>query len=257
MTKKPTLVELKENIKTILSAGLLAVAIRTLILEPYHIPSESMVPTLLVGDYLFVNKNAYGYSRYSLPFGPPLFKGRFFFRQPNRGDIVVFQGTYDDRKYIKRLIGLPGDHVKLENGIFHVNGTPLKMTQNGTYMATKLPRQEENNTFVEVPKFLRIFPNGKEHEMIKYFEFGSARMDNMPLGLTEYVVPEGHYFVSGDNMDNSGDSRDLSMMGYIPEENLIGRADLLFYSTNGYAKWWQFWRWPLTVRYERLFHFLK
>lgn len=260
MMKKPTLQEIKENIKTIISAGLFALAIRTLLLEPYHIPSESMVPTLLVGDYLFVNKNAYGYSRYALPFGPPIFKGRFFFRQPKRGDIVVFQGTYDDRKYIKRLIGLPGDHVKLENGIFTVNGVPLKMVENGAYNASKLPRRENQEggiDTIEVPKFLRTFPEGKVHEMIKYFAFGSARMDNMPAGISEYNVPEGHYFLSGDNIDNSADSRDLNMMGYVPEEHLIGRAEFLFFSTDGTAKWWQFWRWLSAVRYERICTFLK
>lgn len=264
MIKKPTLNDVKDNIKTILSAGFFALVIRTLIVEPYHIPSESMVPTLLVGDYLFVNKNAYGYSRYALPFGPPIFKGRFFFRQPKRGDIVVFQGTYDDRKYIKRLIGLPGDRIQLENGIFTVNGNALKMVDNGTYKATDLRRRREEEhlrqyqkTVIEVPKFLRHFSEGKTHEMIKYFPFGSAHMDNIPGGIEEYIVPEGHYFVAGDNMDNSDDSRNLSRMGYIPEENLIGRAEFLFFSTNEYAHWWEFWRWLGTLRYERLFTFLQ
>lgn len=250
LLKKLNFKEVKEFFKTIFIAGGLAVLIRTFGLEPYHIPSESMVPTLLVGDFLFVNKYAYGYSRYAFPFGIKFFEGRIFASQPKQGDVVVFHGTRDDRNYVKRLIGLPGDRIQLRKGRVYVNGELLKWEEVGRYQA-----YNRHGSYMDVPLFKETLSNG-DHPVIKYYEFGEATYDNMPDGLTEYIVPEGHYMVMGDNRDNSLDSRSFQEgLGYIPDEHLIGRADFIFFSTE--AKWWQFWKWVSGIRFKRLMSFIR
>jgi signal peptidase I len=205
-----------------------------------------MVPTLLVGDYLFVSKFSYGYSRYSLPLGLPLFSGRIFFHSPERGDVVVFKlPTDNSTDYIKRVIGLPGDHIQMKNGILFINGQPCPRRRIEDYLY-----QEGHGGVVPLAQYIETLPNGVQHRIIKI-------SDNQPLDNTqEYVVPSGDYFMMGDNRDNSMDSRVLSAVGYVPTENLIGKAQFIFFSTDGSAPLWppEFWRWPFAIRYGRLFH---
>jgi signal peptidase I len=197
-----------DTLKTVIYAILIAVVVRTFAYEPFNIPSGSMIPTLLVGDYLFVSKLSYGYSRHSLPFSLPLISGRLFAAAPERGDVAVFKLPADNKTdYIKRMIGLPGDRIQVRAGILHINGTPVKRRRIGDLI------------------------------------------HNTPV----YVVPKGHYFAMGDNRDGSLDSRVLNHVGYIPAENLVGRADILFFSTNGTARVWEFWKWPTATRFSRIF----
>jgi signal peptidase I len=230
----------RETIKTVLYAVVIALIVRTLAYEPFNIPSTSMVPTLLVGDYLFVSKYAYGYSRHSLPVSLPLLRGRLFFSQPERGDIAVFKLPRDDKTdYIKRIIGLPGDRIQLAQGVLHVNGEPVERRRIEDYLADDGRRG--------AAQYIETLPNGRSHRIVEMSDFG--RLDNTGI----YTVPEGYYFAMGDNRDNSLDSRVLSEVGYIPAENLVGRAEFLFFSHNGSARLWQIWRWPLAVRYGRMF----
>jgi signal peptidase I len=233
-----------DTVKTIVYAVLIAVVVRTVAYEPFNIPSGSMVPTLLVGDYLFVSKFSYGYSRYSLPFGLPLFSGRIFFRSPVRGDVAVFKLPTDTSvDYIKRLIGLPGDSIQMQHGILYINGKPCPRQRIQDYLY-----REPNGTVIPLAQYIETLPNGREHPIIKLG-------DNGPLDNTQvYHVPPDDYFAMGDNRDNSQDSRVLSAVGYIPGENLIGRAQFIFFSTDGTARWWEIWKWPFAIRWERLFH---
>jgi signal peptidase I len=232
-----------DTVKTIVYAVLIALVVRTVAYEPFNIPSGSMVPTLLVGDYLFVSKFSFGYSRYSLPFGLPLFSGRLFFHSPERGDVVVFKlPTDNSTDYIKRVIGLPGDHIQMRNGILYINGqqVPRKRIEDYLY-------QEGPGGVIPLAQYIETLPNGVQHRIIEM-------SDNGPLDNTqEYVVPPGDYFMMGDNRDNSQDSRVLSAVGYVPAENLIGRAQFIFFSTDGSARLWEIWKWPFAIRYGRLF----
>ena len=232
-----------ETLKTIVYAIIIAFFIRTFFYEPFSIPSASMVPTLLVGDYLFVSKFSYGYSRYSLPFGLPLFSGRIFFHPPHRGDVVVFKLPRDPSiDFIKRVVGLPGDTIQMKDGILNINGKPVKRERLAPYF------YDENGHVSTYIHYIETLPNGYRHDII---EIG----DNQPLDNTGvFHVPPGTYFMMGDNRDNSADSRDPdSGVGYVPAENLVGRAQFIFFSTNGSAHWWQGWKWPFTIRYSRLF----
>jgi signal peptidase I len=234
---------LGETIKTIVYAVIIALFIRTFFYEPFSIPSASMVPTLLVGDYLFVSKFSYGYSRYSLPFGLPLLSGRVFFREPHRGDVAVFKLPRDPSvDFIKRIIGLPGDKVQVKDGILNINGQPIKRERVGPYFYEESGRA---STYIE---YVETLPNGYKHDILEI-------SDDQPLDNTSvFTVPDGKYFMMGDNRDNSADSRDPdSGVGYVPAENIVGRAEFIFFSTNGYARWWELWKWPFTVRYGRLF----
>jgi len=233
---------LAETVKTLVYAILIALFIRTFFYEPFNIPSASMVPTLLVGDYLFVSKFSYGYSRYSLPFGVPLFSGRMFFHDPRRGDVTVFKLPANPSvDYIKRIIGLPGDTIQMKHGQLFINGDMVKREPTDFCVDPDDPRSAAYQHYVET------LPNGVKHCIIK---LGDERfLDNTP----EFKVPPDHYFMMGDNRDNSADSRDpTSGVGYVPAENLVGRAQFLFFSSNGYADWWEVWKWPFTVRYSRL-----
>lgn len=252
-----------ETVKTIVYAVLIAVFIRTFFYEPFSIPSASMVPTLLVGDYLFVSKFSYGYSRYSLPLGLPLWSGRIFFREPHRGDVVVFKlpcdysaldpaaaALYRQRiaecdnstDFIKRIIGLPGDKIQMKGGILYINGEAAKRERIDPYF------YEENGLTATFTHYMETLPNGYRHEIIK-------KSDDEPLDNTkEFSVPADHYFMMGDDRDNSADSRDpTSGVGFVPAENIVGHAEFIFFSSNGYAHWWEPWKWPFTVRYGRLF----
>jgi signal peptidase I len=243
LTRKKSAGGVLDTIKTIVYAVLIALVVRTVAYEPFNIPSGSMVPTLLVGDYLFVSKFSYGYSRYSLPFGLPLFSGRIFFHPPDRGDVVVFKlPTDNSTDYIKRLIGLPGDHIQMKDGILYINGQACPRRRIEDYLY-----QEGNGSVVPVTQYIETLPNGRDHRIIKMTDHG-------PLDNTqEYVVPTGDYFMMGDNRDNSQDSRVLSAVGYVPAENLIGPAQFIFFSTDGSARLWEIWKWPFAIRYSRLF----
>ena len=239
-----------ETVKTVVYAVLIALVVRTVAYEPFNIPSGSMVPTLLVGDYLFVSKFSYGYSRYSLPFGLPLFSGRIylpFSHLPQRGDVAVFKLPTDpSTDYIKRIVGLPGDHIQMRHGQLYINDqqVPRRPAEDFVY--------EEGGSMVLLHQFVESLPRGPgepplDHVIIKLGDNGP--LDDTPV----YDVPPGHFFAMGDNRDNSQDSRVLSAVGYIPAENLVGRAEFIFFSTDGSAHWWEVWRWPFSIRYRRLF----
>ena len=227
-----------ETVKTVVYAILIALGIRSFLFEPFHIPSGSMIPTLLVGDYLFVEKYAYGYSHFSFPFSPNLFSGRIFGSDPDRGDVVVFKLPSDtSTDYIKRIVGLPGDRIQMKQGVLWINGQPVKRERVADYL------DEDGRA---VTQYIETLPNGVSHPILE------MNGDNGPLDNTdEFVIQPGHYFAMGDNRDDSLDSR-TPHVGQVPAENLVGRAILIFFSTNGSANWWEVWKWPFAIRYERL-----
>jgi signal peptidase I len=237
-----------ESAKTILYAALIAVGIRTVAFEPFNIPSGSMVPTLLVGDYLFVSKYSYGYSRHSLPFSPNLFSERVFGGLPRRGDVAVFKLPRDNSTdYIKRVIGLPGDRVQVRGGVLYVNGQAVRRENLGPYTVEgDGPRITVRRWRETLPAFGGAAPT--PHEIVEATDDGP--FDN----TQEFRVPEGHVFVMGDNRDNSLDSRALNAVGFVPLENLVGRAEFIFFSVDGNAgSWWEIWSWPFAIRWGRLF----
>lgn len=235
-----------ESVKTVVYAGLIAIGIRTIAFEPFNIPSGSMIPTLLVGDYLFVSKYSYGYSRYSMPFGPNLFQGRIFGSLPARGDVAVFKLPREpSQDYIKRIIGLPGDRIQVRAGTLHVNGTAVRRESLGPYTVEgDGPRMTVRLFRETLPA--AVVPNAAPHQIVE-------QSDDGPLDNTqEYRVPEKHVFAMGDNRDNSLDSRVQSAVGFIPTDNLVGRAEIIFFSVDGSAAWWQVWAWPGAIRWTRL-----
>ncbi len=235
---------LVDNIKTIFYAGLIAVGIRTVAFEPFNIPSGSMIPTLLIGDYLFVSKYSYGYSRYSIPFAPNLFNGRIFGRMPDRGDIAVFKWPRDNQTdYIKRIVGLPGDRIQMKSGQLYINGTLVPRQAAGDYA------DDEQGSRTIARLYMETLPGGLQHDIIKMYEEGG--LNSTP----EFKVPDGHVFAMGDNRDNSSDSRDPGGgVGFVPVENLVGRAEFIFFSVDGWAPWWKVWDWPFEIRWNRLLH---
>ncbi|MCZ7641995.1 MAG: signal peptidase I [Pseudorhodoplanes sp.] len=236
-----------ESVRVIVHALIIALVIRTFLFQPFNIPSGSMKATLLVGDYLFVSKYSYGYSRYSIPFSPPLFSGRILSSDPERGDIAVFRLPKDDSTdYIKRVIGLPGDRVRMIDGLLHINGQPVKRERIDDYIET-----EETPRATRVKRWRETLPNGVSYTTLDLIDNGFY--DN----TQEYVVPSGHYFMMGDNRDNSTDSRVLSQVGYVPLDNFVGRAQLIFFSVAEGERAWQFWFWPWTVRWSRLFSIVR
>ena len=234
--------EFMELLKTGFWAILIAVIIRSFLFEPFNIPSGSMKPTLQVGDYLFVSKYAYGYSRYSFPYGIVPMEGRTSDTPPDRGDIVVFKlPSNTSTDYIKRIVGLPGDVVQMKRGRLYINGKMVKRDKVGTIEVRDHIGQPRKMT-----EYIETLPGGVQHRIIE-------DSDNGPLDNTEkFTVPESHYFVMGDNRDNSQDSRVSMMVGMVPFENTVGRAERIFFSTNGHASLLEFWKWPKTIRYERL-----
>lgn len=235
-----------ETIRTVIFAVILAVFVRSFAYEPFNIPSGSMKGNLLIGDYLFVSKYSYGYSRYSFPFGFPLFSGRIFASEPKRGDVVVFRYPPNPRvDYIKRIIGLPGDRVQVKSGLVYINGKKLERQFVDDFS------DKENNIVRPVPRFAEVLPEGKLIMILKenapdpsVSSAFDVKEYNEANNTPEYVVPEGKYFMMGDNRDNSRDSR--FDVGFVPFENLVGRAEIIWFSRDG-----------MSVRWDRMFKVIK
>ncbi|MBT8423950.1 MAG: signal peptidase I [Silicimonas sp.] len=239
-----------ETIKTIVYALLIAGVVRTLFFQPFWIPSGSMKDTLLIGDFLFVNKMAYGYSQYSCPFSLCPIEGRIFGSEPERGDVVVFRHPVNGQDFIKRVVGLPGDTVQMRSGQMYINGSPVPLVPDGDYTETYAPQgpvgsrpicQETGLRVGDVctkEKFVETLPNGRQHAVLNATD---GRFDNTGV----FTVPEGHYFFVGDNRDNSTDSRErpeFNGVGFVPYENLVGRADRVMFSSAGRSLFFV-WTW--------------
>ena len=236
-----------ETVKVVIQALLLALVLRTFLFQPFNIPSGSMKDTLLIGDYLFVSKFSYGYSRYSFPFGLAPFSGRIWEGTPQRGDIAVFKLPRDNSTdYIKRVIGLPGDTVQMIDDRLYINGKIVPRERIDDYIETNAYGETQR-----VARYRETLPNGVSYDTLDLTPNGAA--DNTEL----FTVPKGHYFMMGDNRDNSSDSRvHGSGVGYVPLENFVGKAEILFFSVEDGEPAWMFWKWPWTVRWDRLFKIL-
>ncbi len=236
-----------ENTKTLFYALVIAIIIRSFILQPFYIPSSSMEPNLLVGDRLFVTKYSYGYSKHSLPFSPPLFKGRILYNEPERGDVVVFKTPSDNRTdYIKRLIGLPGDKIQFIDSNLYINSSEIlksRISKNDIIYCGKKK--------IKVFTFEEFLPNGKKYITVYLKNFSYKNTD-------AYTVPLDHYFFLGDNRDCSKDSRFLSSVGYVHKDNLVGKAQFIFFSSDRTkGSIFSFWKWNQSVRFDRFFKIIK
>ena len=243
MTKK----FITENIKTLLYALIIAIFIRSIFIQPFYIPSSSMETTLLVGDRLFVTKFSYGYSKHSFPFSPAIFNGRIMYKSPKRGDVVVFKTPADNRTdYIKRLIGLPGDIIQFIDGELYLNGNQILKT-----IKSKNDILYCGNLKIKVTSFLEKLPGGKIYT-------SSYRNDYSYLNSDKFIVPADHFFFLGDNRDCSKDSRFLSEVGYVHKNNLVGKAQILFFSSNPkIGSIFKIWQWNKIMRFERFFKKIK
>lgn len=231
-----------ETAKTVFFAVLIAFGVRTFAFEPFNIPSGSMIPTLLVGDYLFVSKFSYGYSRHTIAFGAPVFDGRIMGSVPERGDVAVFKLPRDNKTdYIKRVIGLPGDSIQVSGGVLHINGEPVKRERTDDFVSRDGLGRE-----VRVAQYIETLPNGRSHRIIE--ESDQGPLDNTPV----FRVPDNHVFMMGDNRDNSLDSR-VRDVGFVPIDNMVGRAEFLFFSLSEGTRFFEVWRWPVDLRFSRLF----
>ncbi len=216
-----------ETVRVVFHALIIALVIRTFLFQPFNIPSGSMIPTLLVGDYLFVSKFSYGYTHYSFPFSPPIFSGRIFSSPPQRGDVVVFRLPKDDSvDYIKRVVGLPGDRIQMIDGVLNINGVAVPRQRIGDLVT------DEDGVVQRVKQYRETLPNGVSYNTLDLTDNGFY--DNTPV----YTVPPG---------------RVLSQVGYVPGENIIGKAQIIFFSIRDDTHAWEVWRWPWSVRWDRLF----
>tara|TARA_B100001996_G_scaffold317453_1_gene260783 strand:+ start:842 stop:1576 length:735 start_codon:yes stop_codon:yes gene_type:complete len=230
-----------ENAKTLFYALIIAIIIRSLLIQPFYIPSSSMEPNLLVGDRLFVTKYSYGYSKHSFPFSPPILKGRVIFNKPKRGDVVVFKTPSDNRTdYIKRLIGLPGDRIKFIDSNLYINNSEIiksRISKNDKIYCGK--------KIINVFTFEELLPNGKKHITVYLKDYSFQNSDL-------FIVPEDHYFFLGDNRDCSKDSRFLSSVGYVHKDNLVGKAQFIFFSSDkSIGSIFSFWKWNKSIRFNR------
>ncbi len=232
--KESTSSWIKSNLLTIFYAIIIALVIRTFLFQPFFIPSSSMEPGLLVGDRIFASKYDFGYSRHSFPFSLPIVKGRIFESSPKRGDVVIFKPPHTRNDYIKRLIGLPGDKIKIVNGIVHINSNPIEI---------KFIRKDDKGISI----YKETLPSGKSYEVK---DLGDKPQDN----INEFLVPENHYYFMGDNRDNSNDSR---FWGPVPTERIVAKAQIIFFSTKDGSWFIEFWRWPFDIQFERLFKLIK
>ena len=232
-----------ENIKTIFYALIIAVIIRSFFIQPFYIPSSSMEPTLLIGDRLFVTKYSYGYSKHSFPFSPPIFKGRIFANNPKSGDVVIFKTPSDNRTdYIKRLIGLPGDRIQFINGDLYLN--------NNQIIKSRISKTDVifcGKETIDVNTFEEKLPNGRIYKTVYLKDYSYQNSD-------VFIVPDKHYFFLGDNRDCSKDSRYLTSVGFVHEDNLVGKAQFIFFSSDyRIGNLISFWKWNKTMRFDRFF----
>ena len=230
-----------ENIKTLFYAFVIAIIIRSLIIQPFYIPSSSMEPNLLVGDRLFVTKYSYGYSKHSFPFSPPFFNGRIFSKDPKRGDVIVFKTPADNRTdYIKRLIGLPGDKIQFIDSNLYINNSEI--------LKARISKNDEifcGKKKIDVFTFEEILPNKKKHITVYLKDYSFQNSDI-------FEVPEKNYFFLGDNRDCSKDSRFLTSVGYVHEDNLVGKAQFIFFSSDrSVGSIFSFWKWNKSLRFNR------
>ncbi len=232
-----------ENFKTLLYALVIAIIIRSLIIQPFYIPSSSMEPGLLVGDRLFVTKYSYGYSKHSFPFSPPIFKNRIFSSKPSRGDVIVFKTPADNRTdYIKRLIGLPGDRIQFIDSNLYLNNSEI--------LKSKISDKDIiycGDKTIQVFTFDEKLPNGKIYKTVYLKTFTYSNSD-------AFIVPKNHYFFLGDNRDCSKDSRYLTSVGYVHKDNLVGKARFIFFSSDrSVGSIFAFWKWNKSIRFDRFF----
>ncbi|WP_045836742.1 signal peptidase I [Hyphomicrobium sp. 99] len=235
-----------ETLIIVVEALAIAMFVRVFFYQPFNIPSGSMKETLLIGDYLFVSKLSYGYSKFSFPFSPNLFEGRIFGGEPKRGDVAVFKLPRDNSTdYIKRVIGLPGDEIQMKSGQLFINGQAIPKQPAGEFTTFEDGRERTIAVFEET------LPNGVKYKVLDSDPNGPY--DNTGV----YKVPEGHYFMMGDNRDNSTDSRVRSAVGFVPYENFIGRAEIIFFSAKvdepDAFRWYAPWTWPFDIRWNRFF----
>ena len=232
--KESTSSWIKTNLITILYAIIIALLIRTFLFQPFFIPSSSMEPGLIVGDRIFASKYDYGYSRHSFPFSLPLINGRVFESSPKRGDVVIFKPPHTRNDYIKRLIGLPGDKIKLINGTIYINSIPVE-------------REFIRTDDKDIAIYKETMASGINYETR---DLGNKPQDN----IEEFIVPENHYFFMGDNRDNSNDSR---FWGPVPTERIVAKAQIIFFSTKDGSWFIEFWRWPFDIQFKRIFKLIK
>ena len=229
------------NIKSISIAIFIALIIRSFIFEPFNIPSGSMKPNLLVGDFIFVSKWSYGFSRHALPFSLPLIPNKILSKIPQRGEVVVFKTPENNRTdYIKRVIGLPGDKIQISKGSIIINGNKILKKKIKDFI------DNDNNASNKRVRSYKEYFYDLEFNVLDLVDNGIA--DNTQI----FTVPENHFFVLGDNRDNSQDSRFFSTVGFIPYENLVGKAQFIFFSLEN-SRFLQIWKWPNSIRFERIF----